>query len=258
MNDLIETGIDASSNKQKSSSNKKEKSISWKRYINIRNVCFLMTAILVVVCALITINTIREGSEAVKDAFEDQKQKTADEVYKDFYQDSYDKAYKKNMVTNSVTIEVESIKEEAQLEVLEVSDVEYITKSKGENEAGAEVWMEYYGDGVFTVNMQQSEFVIDANRQYVLVRAPKPVLSNCRIVETNELLWKDGVINESYSVGADLAVEMRNDGYTKLSEYMNNAMFYENAESSARILISHLVKGLNTQLPNLVVEVEFF
>ena len=37
----------------------------------------------------------------------------------------------------------------------------------------------------------------------------------------------------------------------------SNAQFYKSAKSSAQMIISDLIKGLNSELPNLVVEVEF-
>jgi hypothetical protein len=53
-------------------------------------------------------------------------------------------------------------------------------------------------------------------------------------------------------------MEMRTAGYTKLNNYMkSNAQFYKSAKSAAKIVISDLVKGLNSELTNLVVEVEF-
>jgi hypothetical protein len=118
--------------------------------------------------------------------------------------------------------------------------------------------MEFYGDGVYTVDMKASEFVIDSMRQYVLVRVPRPELKKCKITDANQLLWKNGIFNKSISVGTSLAMEMRTAGYTKLNNYMkSNAQFYKSAKSAAKIVISDLVKGLNSELTNLVVEVEF-
>lgn len=124
---------------------------------------------------------------------------------------------------------------------------------------GIEAWMEFYGDGVYTVDMKAGEFIIDSDRQYVLVRVPGPELTNCRITQANRLFWQDGVFDKSISVGTDLAVEMRKAGYTKLNNYMkSNAQFYKSAKSSAQTVIANLVKGLNSELTDLVVEVEFF
>ena len=142
--------------------------------------------------------------------------------------------------------------------MLKVSDVEYVIESKDDNDNGIDVWMEFYGDGVYAVDMKASEFIIDSDRQYVLVRVPRPELTNCRITQANQLFWRNGVFDRSVSVGTDLAVEMRNAGYSKLNNYMkSNAQFYKSAKSSAQTVIADLVKGLNSELADLVVEVEF-
>jgi len=211
-----------------------------------------------VIGGLVLTNTIRSGGEFAKEAYENAKNKAKDEAYSKFYNTAFASAERKYHVSNSYTIDVESLREEADLEVLCVSDVEYVIESKEDNKGNIEVWMEFFGDGVYIVDMKASEFIYDSDRQYVLVRIPGPELTNCRITKANKLFWKNGVFDKSYSVGTELAMEMRNEGYAKLNNYMkSNAQFYKSAKESATVVITDLVKGLNPNLSNLVVEVEF-
>lgn len=238
--------------------NKPKKKVQWKKIFSLSNVCFALAVILITVAALVISNTIHKGGESAKEAYEKAKDKASEDAYNRFYDTAYASAERKYHVSNDISIEVASIREEANLEVLKVSDVEYVIESKDDNENGIEVWMEFYGDGVYTVDMKASEFIIDSDRQYVLVRVPRPELTNCRITQANQLFWQNGVFNKSVSVGTDLAVEMRNAGYSKLNNYMkSNAQFYKSAKTSARTVIADLVKGLNSELTDLVVEVEF-
>lgn len=237
---------------------KLKNSIQWKKIISLRNICLAVTVILIIVGGLILSETIRKSADSAYDAYVNAKDKTIDEVYEKFYDIAFASAERKYHVSNKVSIEVASVREEANLEVLHVSDVEYVIESKDDNENNIEVWMEFYGDGVYTVDMKASEFIIDSDRQYVLVRVPRPELTNCRITKANQLLWKNGACNKSNSVGTDLAVDMRNAGYAKLNNYMkSNAKFYKSAKESATMVIADLVKGLNSELTDLVVEVEF-
>lgn len=232
--------------------------IQVKKIFSLSNVCFAMAVILITVSGLVITNTIHKGGESAKAAYEDAKDKAKDDAYQLFYDTAYVSAERKYHVSNNVSIEVASIREKASIEVLKVSDVEYVIESKENNENGIECWMEFYGDGVYTVDMKASEFVIDSDRQYVLVRVPRPELTNCKITQANQLRWKNGLFDKSISVGTDLAVEMRNAGYVKLNNYMkSNAQFYKSAKSSAQIVIANLVKSLNSELTDLVVEVEF-
>lgn len=237
---------------------KPNKKIQWKKIFSLSNVCFILAIVLIIICGLVISNTVHKGGEYAQAAYERARNKAADEAYDKFYDTAFASAERKYHVTNTVSIEVAAVREEANLEVLKVSDVEYVIESKDDNENNIEVWIEFYGDGVYTVDMRASEFIIDSDRQYVLVRAPRPELTNCRITKTNELFWQNGIFNNSNAVGTDLAVGMRNAGYAKLSNYMkSNAKFYKSAKESAATIITDLVKGLNSELSNLVVEVEF-
>lgn len=228
---------------------------SFKKHCTLSNICFLMSIVLIVIGALVLSNTIRKGSESANDAYESAKAKAEGEAYDKFYSSAFESAERKNHVSNRVTIEVESAREKADLEVLSVSDVEYVIGSADNTEA----WVEYYGDGVYTVDMRESEFIIDSERQYVLVRVPRPTISNCRITSSNTLLLQnEGFLNKNDAAGVELAKEMRSEGYTKLCNYMkSNAEFYKSAKKSAEITITELVKGLNPELEDLEVEVQF-
>lgn len=254
MNNERETGKKESETPE----SKIKKIIQWKKMLSLSNVCFAIAVVLISIAALLISSTIRKGGESAKEAYRNAKSQAAEEAYNKFYDTAYASAERKYHVSNNVSIEVAAVREEANLEVLTVSDIEYVIESEKNNSNGIEVWMEFYGDGVYTVDMKASEFIIDSNRQYVLVRVPSPKLTNSRITQANMLLWQDGVWNKSYSSGNELATDMRSAGYAKLNNYMkSNAKFYKSAKASAQTIISELVKGMNSDLSDLVVEVEF-
>ncbi len=228
-----------------------------RRFISLRTICLILAVAIFATGAWYLVDTIRRGGETAKNAYEKAKKEAEEEVYQGFYDTAYASAERKYHVSNRVSIEVEAVKEEAKLEVLKVSDVEYVVKTKDDNDENIDAWVEFYGEGVYTVDMRACEFIIDEYRQYVLVRAPKPVLTNCRITKTNEILWKNDFFNESISEGVEVAIDMRKAGQTKLSNYMkSNARFFDSAKKSATAIISDLVKSLNSDLPDLTVDVE--
>lgn len=245
--------------KTSTTSRRWKKIVQWGKNLSVTNIiCIAATVVMVVIGLVLLSGAKRAGGEAAQAAYKSAKSVAADETYNMFYDTAFASAERKYHVTNKVAIEVESVKEEAELEVLKVSDVEYVIESKEDNENNIDAWIEFYGDGVYTVNMKASEFIIDSDRQYVLVRIQRPELTDCRITGTNRLLWKSGFFDKSYSVGTDLAVEMRAAGYVKLNNYMkSNTLFYKSAKESATLIITELIKKLNPELPDLVVEVEF-
>ncbi len=226
--------------------------------LSFSNICFAIAIVLVTVGGLLITKTIHKGGEDVRIAYEEAKNKASDEAYNMFYETAYMSAERKYHVSNEILIEVDKVKERANLEVLNVSDVEYVIESRKNNNDGLEIWMEFTGEGVYTVDMKESEFIVDSDRQYVLVRVPRPELTNCRITNAKQLFWNNGILDKSILVGEEYAKEMRTTGYTKIYNYMkSNAQFYKDAKKSACMVIGNLVKGLNSDLTDLVVEVEF-
>ena len=59
-------------------------------------------------------------------------------------------------------------------------------------------------------------------------------------------------------VGEDIAQSLINEAYVLMQkEFDSNARYYDNAEKSAKRLIENIVKGLNNNVENLQVDVEF-
>lgn len=166
-------------------------------------------------------------------------------------------------VKNRGIISIDNIQERADLEVLAVSDVEYITnENSGDKDKS---WLEVPGTGVFTVNMAMSEFVIDDVRHYVLVRVPKPEIKTDNIdIKTEEikiLLYKNErwLDNGSIEDGEELARRQMSEAQAIIQEdVQSNERYFEIAKSSAESIIKQLIKSLNKDVANLDVEVEFF
>ena len=243
---------------EKHQQRKNPKKICSPNAMRVRIAGLVVLAILIFLGLYLISETVDKAAESARDAYASAKDRAAEDAYNKFYDTAFASAERKYHVSNNIAIEVASVREEANLEVLRVSDVEYVIVPKEDNKDGIETWVEFYGDGVYTVDMRASEFIIDSDRQYVLVRVPKPELTNCKITQTKQQFWKDEGFNESNADGTELAMKTRNEGYTKLNNYMkSNAQFYKSAKSSAQTVISDLIKGLNSELTDLIVEVEF-
>ena len=177
---------------------------------------------------------------------------------------SYNIAEADNHVKNRGIISIENIQEKADLEVLEVSDVEYITNEKSGDKVTS--WLEVPGTGVFTVNLAMSEFVIDDMRHYVLARVPKPEIKaeNIQIdtkkvkilaYQNNHWIFDNGSVEE----GEELARRQMGEAQAIIQEdVQSNERYFEIAKSSAESIIKQLIKSLNKDVANLNVEVEFF
>lgn len=177
---------------------------------------------------------------------------------------SYNMGEASNHVKNRGTISIESVQEKAELEVLKVSDVEYITNEKKEDKVTS--WLEVPGNGVFTVDLSMSEFIVDDARHYVLARVPKPEINaenieietqKVKIIayENNHWVFDNGSVEE----GEELVRKQLSEAQTKIQEdIQSNERYFDIAQTSARNNIKQLIKSLNEDIPSLDIEVEFF
>lgn len=195
------------------------------------------------------------GIMRMKKAYDTAVQNTYDE----FYQTAFDFAEKQNHVSNYAIISVENIQEISRLEVLTVSDCEFVIKNADE-ESSTVAWLEVQGTGVFTVDLSASEFITDSERKNVLVRIPKPALTECTVSEADDRFWKDGSIffNGSTAEGVQLAQAQMREGRIMVENAIRqNRTFNDAAKKSAVYMIQSLVQQWNPTIPDLQVEVEF-
>lgn len=201
--------------------------------------------------------TVSASANAIAEAYEGTKDSTVAEKRQELWNKGYAKGEAENHTRNRGTISIVEVRETANLEVMKVSDIVYIT---GDDE-GAPPWLKATGTGVYTVNLAAGEYLIDDERQYVLVRVPRPELATVNIDDAEQLLIKDNKIffNGNISEGEDRARSQRAEAQIKLLEDIEaNQTFYQNAEKSAKTLIESLVRKFNSKVEDLKVDVEFF
>lgn len=151
---------------------------------------------------------------------------------------------------------MEDVRESAELEVLRVSDIEYIYSKEDED---VQRWTAVKGYGVYTVNLSMGEFLIDNARQYVLVRVPEPELARAGLdYEYESYLFENGIFNGSIREGVDLAREDLKSAQNQLHiKLTSNQLYYESAQKCTEEIIRNLVKNCNPDVTDLIVDVEF-
>lgn len=226
----------------------------------------------IVVCIIIGIVVYRGAAEkfvtALGESYRQTSNAAAEETYNRFYESSFNTAEAKNHVKNQVSISVGSLREDTELQVLKVQDVEYAFGTLSNKE---EKWLRATGSAVFTVNLAASEFVIDDARQHVLVRIPKPEAGSfdLEVEAPDDISPKQsksfvdqitGIFAGDRAIeGAHLHDKLRGEAYAKLQkEVASSPEFYQAAKDNAIITITNIVKSLNPEIPELKVEVEFF
>lgn len=203
------------------------------------------------------------GREAAKNAYIQAKEETADKVYDQFYQAAYSYAEKANHVSNVASISIEKVRKIGKLEVLSVNDQVYIISEEKDNNSGASVWISVPGQAVFTVDLEGAEYIIDSDRQYVLVRVPAPVLNldTIKLGEAEKLLFEEGAFSSKSSVGTgeELGQNILREARSTIQiEMESNQEYFQLAKNAATRLIISYVKAFNQGIEGLTVEVEFY
>lgn len=214
-----------------------------------------------VACICIAVALYQYGTKKINDvymaAYSAQKEETKNLVEMNFY----DAAESKYHASNKVSIYIENIAEEQKLEVLDVSDVEFIIEDSADNESNVLSWLEVPGTGTFVIDLQKAEYIIDNERKHVLVRVPYPELTNVEIEYGNvqKLRFIDDVFNGSYKEGEELAKQQLDTADLLIKkEFISNQNFYHSAQEAARSTIINRVLQWNPDIEDLTVEVEFY
>lgn len=212
-------------------------------------------SVITAICLAGAVLLFISGSNRVKVTF----QKEKNNAYNEIYQQAYDSAERKNHVSNDAVISVTDARELSRLEVLTISDSEFVIKNESENDKTTS-WLEVQGTGVFTVDLSAAEFIVDSQRKYVHVVIPAPVLTECTVSGTGKLFQRNGRFfsNGSVAEGVRLAQEQISEGRTKLEDTMKQSRLFHNAAKEAAVqVVKDLILQWNPTVSNLQVDVEF-
>ena len=244
-------------------SKKKESSTNNSSWISL-SVVFVVVMFIVLLASIVIVRySIKKGVSTATDSFQEAYKESREDTYTKYKDMAYKMSESGYHVSNRVAISINAVKEKSELNVLRVNDVVYIITEKNETKSGTSSWLKVSGKGVFSVNMTAAEYVVDNTRRHVLVRVPRPVIdsSNISIDKTEILHFKENKWNSENSVksGEDLARDQLGEAKQKIQEdFESNEQYAKLAESSTTSILEALIKGINPDIEDLNVEVEFY
>lgn len=224
-------------------------------------VCFAISIVTLLLCILVWNAALRDGAQSIQSSYERAYSIEKISTYEKYYQKYFALAEEDYHVSNQVSINISGIRETALLEVLKVTDTEYVVENSGENKNNITSWLEVPGEGIYVVNLEAAEIVIDDENKYILIRLPAPELVNISIDYGNvkKLLFENDLFNDSNKVGEDLARKQLQDAELMIKKtFSSNQYFYESAKRAAISTVECLIKKFNPGIDNLVIEIDFF
>ncbi len=223
--------------------------------INISVICWILSAMVIVITPLIIGMSINAAASKAKQNYDN----TVKEVSDYLNLKAYDFAEHSNHVSNRISVEIEGLFEDTKLEVLKARDVEFVTDETDEK-GNITAWLQVEGEGVFTVDLKAAEYLYDAARDTITIILPYPELTLCRLIKGSNILYKDSRLigNGNYSEGEELAQRQIQKGYLAVYDYfLSNANFLRSAKKSAESLMTDFVKQLYPDDPEINVNVMF-
>ena len=212
---------------------------------------------LLLICACLLIASIHIRTNAAKESYNTAKNEASNTAYQKTADKIINIGEERYHVHNEVNITVESISLEPKLEVLDVEDVSYQIFDEEDKRTKSTAWYRFSGKGTYTINMELSEIIVDEERNYILIRVPKPVLSDFKITNREMLLFKEKGW-ESISDGYNLARTAETQAFEEIRQSLSsNQDFYQAATNSAETILKNLAIQSNPEI-KIEVEVEFF
>ena len=215
----------------------------------VKNPIFLFAVIVVALFALWSYSLdrcITLAKQSYSEAKEDSRQQLSEAIADAGY------AYGESRyhTSGSVSINVDKMRETAKLEVLNVSTVAYFPSG----ESGESRYVQADGSGIYTVDLSAGEYICDDTDHYVLVRVPKPELGSID-VKTTPLTGKvNGTSREGVIQGLS---DIENASIVIENTFKHYPMYSKMAAEAAEALIPALLRGLNSDIPDLQVAVQF-
>ena len=222
---------------------------------NKRNLLPLLATISTVLCiafsGLLFLSFLGNAKKACASTFSKSYDETRGNVFNQFKQKAFDYYEAKNHVSNRVTLSIKNIKKENALEVLSVSETYLKTSDPDKDEDRTTRWVEFTGTAVYTVDMTTSEFIIDDNNKFILVKLKTPQLNQPSLNNNPKVYlykYKKGVfkVNGNYDTGVKQMLQDRAEAQEEITKLLEiNESNLAKAKESAESIIRNLIKTLN-------------
>ena len=226
---------------------------------------FIFICILVIATAALITFTVMNAKKSCAESFSEAFNVTKQKTYDQYRQKAFDYYEQKNHVSNRAALTVGNIKEENALEVLSVSDSWVKISEPDQNDDNTTRWVEFHATGVYTVDMRQSEFIIDDYHNFILVKLKTPQLSHIALDNDTEVYlyqYEKGFLkwNGDYDSGVKMMLNDRDEALNQLKEQLeSNDANLEKAKTSAKSLIRSFIRNVNPtmDLKDQDIQIEF-
>ncbi|MCQ2465491.1 MAG: hypothetical protein MJ095_07910 [Oscillospiraceae bacterium] len=222
------------------------------------NLAAVVPALLIVTVFIVNLcinsSTVKKGSKAFMNAYETERDAAAPTVYEDFFKSALEQYRTKNEINTEIPTE----NYDGKIEVFRICDTACIPQTEDGNDDPT-AYLEVPCTGVYTVNLNYTEFITDLQRNSVTLRIPRPELTEFT-VDTENAKLKNGqgiIISNSKMTSSEYIQSHVEENDPVIREsILNNTVFTENACEAAKKRISQIIMAYNP-FESIDAEVEF-
>lgn len=220
----------------------------------VQTLLLVLVPIFLLAASFFLVNTaMSKAMTAAWDSYKDTEDTVADATYTTIYDWFYKKAEEKHHVSNRTSITLGTMKKESKLEVFRVPDTEFVIENKDDNKYGITSWIKVKGTGIFTINLNLSEFIVDNERNIVTIRIPRLELEydmGNGDKNLEKLLYKQDLHLPTFTnetkAGEEIQLRMIEEGRRRIREEIKTKpSYYFSAQEAAQDVLSNLIKSLN-------------
>lgn len=218
-----------------------------------------MSIVLMIIAHIFTEKAVTNGVSSLGQSYQTAMDTAYQNTFESYENMAYEIAEANHHVSNRINIDITGLRETNKLEVLRVTDVEYIIEDQEDNSYDITAWLEVSGHGVYTIDMQNSAYAINSEKNQVKIRLPKPQLTEIKVDDFKKLLFQNQIIhNETPREGEELADKQLKEAEARIrDEFISNPNNLRAAKSSAEFLIKSQIQALNPDDPDLNIKIEF-
>ena len=229
---------------------RKNKKSGWQTLLLILAPIFLLAA------SFFLVNTaMSKAMTSAWDSYKNTEATVSDTTYTAIYDWFKKKAEEDHHVSNRTSITLGTMKKEAKLEVLRVPDTEFVIENKENNKYGITSWLKVKGTGIFTINLNLSDFIVDNERNIVTIRIPRLELEydmGNGDKNLEKLLYKQDLHLPTFTnetkAGEEIQLRMIEEGRKRIREEIKTKpAYYFSAQEAAQEVLSNLIKSLNPE-----------
>lgn len=219
--------------------------------------------LLLLIAVFIPFMLVKNGSKSMYSNYMDNYEKYSNQTEKAITNFLYDLEESINHSSGSVYINLGDIQEVSNLQVYEVGHDAYVVENKEDNPKRTTLWLCYTAVGTYKVDLSNAEFAVDNINRKVTVTIPELEFNWTFVYEDSEVIFEADDLDLDFTNNGKVAEQIQARLLSKANDemvnyFINNQENDSKAKQAAKDSIERMIKLLNPEIEDIIVEVNYY